>query len=95
MGPSVARIAVNGIEVGTLSADMYESIVKDVRATKRLYIAQAINWLRAFLRFSVTTVLHTCAIMLIIAMALIVFAPSLTADVRESIQKATPDEFAT
>src|SRR5690606_23880231 len=87
-------VAVNGIEVGTLPADMYNSIVKGVHADKRLYIVQAWNWLQAFFRFSATIVLQTCAMILMIAMGLAVFAPSFIADVFEGIQRADPAEFA-
>ncbi|EMA2595200.1 hypothetical protein U2H31_006377 [Pseudomonas aeruginosa] len=42
MKSSIARVHVNGIEVGTLPADTYHQIVKTVRHTRRLYLAWAL-----------------------------------------------------
>lgn len=43
MKTAIARIAVNGIEVGAVPQLTYAEIVKDVRAQKRLYVAYGCN----------------------------------------------------
>lgn len=50
MPASVARIYVNDIEVGTLPADQYEYIVKQVKAEKRLYLEWLYGMLKLILR---------------------------------------------
>lgn len=54
MPASVARIYVNDIEVGTLPADQYEYIVKQVKAEKRLYLL----WLGGMLKLILRPVLR-------------------------------------
>lgn len=43
MKSSIARVHVNGIEVGTLPADTYHQIVKSVKHSRRLYLAWALS----------------------------------------------------
>jgi hypothetical protein len=45
MTTEIARIYVNNIEVGSLPAYVYRKIVGEVRRDKRLYFAQAMNWI--------------------------------------------------
>nr|WP_228857543.1 hypothetical protein [Pseudomonas syringae] len=46
MKTAIARIAVNGIEVGSIPQLTYEEIVKSVRAQRRLYLAYGYNVLK-------------------------------------------------
>ncbi|AMB86010.1 hypothetical protein AWM79_12155 [Pseudomonas agarici] len=43
MTSSIARIHVNGIEVGSLPAETYQAIAKNVRKDRRLYLAWVIS----------------------------------------------------
>ncbi|MFC7522197.1 hypothetical protein ACFQS6_23980 [Xanthomonas populi] len=42
MSKSIARIYVNGIEVGSLPAETYQEIVKSLHKDRRLYLAWAV-----------------------------------------------------
>lgn len=47
---SIARVHINGIEVGSLPADTYNALVKSVRRDRRLYLAWSIAAAKACLR---------------------------------------------
>jgi len=90
MTATVARVEVNGIEVGSLPVDLYNGIVQEVRSDKSLYLKElrtafvAVGRLIAFL-----------PVMIVMAgMALIVFQPETVADALAALMKATPQQIA-
>ncbi|WP_051050701.1 hypothetical protein [Metapseudomonas furukawaii] len=50
MSSSIARIHVNGVEVGSIPADTYHAMVQNVRRNRRLYLAWTIAATKACLR---------------------------------------------
>ncbi|MBU9439112.1 hypothetical protein KTE91_28945 [Burkholderia multivorans] len=89
---AIARVYVNDVEVGALPADQYNRIVKDVRADRRLYVAQAMNYIGFVWRF----VAHSLRFVPIFWFAALVVAeilgPSIVTDLIAAMRQATPTE---
>ncbi|MDF9779258.1 hypothetical protein [Pseudomonas baetica] len=91
MSASIARVHVNGIEVGSLPLETYNTIVACVRQDRRLYLAFTVKLLGVGLRMLLW---GTCAVpvFLMIAFAFVLLAePASITDLIATARAATPE----
>ncbi|MBB5546691.1 hypothetical protein [Paraburkholderia fungorum] len=84
---------MNDIEVGALPADQYNSIVKMVRADRRLYVAQAFNYIGATWRLVALSLRYVPILWFLALIVLEVGAPSSVTDLIAAMRQATPAEI--
>ncbi|WP_429359308.1 hypothetical protein [Paraburkholderia sp. GAS32] len=92
MTNAVARVYVNKIEVGTLPADVYNKIVKDVRADRRLYLGQAWNYICVAYAFLARSILQVPVFWFVALLMCEVLGPSNVTDFITAMRQATPAE---
>lgn len=91
MSSSIARIHVNGIEVGSLPVEIYNTIAASVRQDRRLYLAYAVRILGVGLRMLLW---GTCAVPVFLMMALVfllIVEPASITDLIATTRVATPE----
>ncbi|MGY6257273.1 hypothetical protein ACXIVK_27830 [Paraburkholderia caledonica] len=91
MANAIARVYVNDIEVGTLPADQYNKIVKMVRADRRLYVAQAMNYFKVLLRCLFLTIRYVPTALFFALFLFEITSPSSVTDVIVGMRQSTPE----
>ncbi|VVE18395.1 MULTISPECIES: hypothetical protein [Pandoraea] len=90
MANAIARVYVNDIEVGALPADQYDKIVNTVRANRRIYVVQAVNYCSVLWRFLTSSLRRVPILWFVMLVAAEVFAPSSVTNVIAVLRQATP-----
>lgn len=92
-GP-IARISVNGVEVGSLPADTYQLIVSTVRGQRWLYLVYVARALRSVACLFVKAT-RLIPLLIILGVAIIaMIEPDATSAFIEFTRSAAPDEIA-
>lgn len=93
MTSSIARVHVNGIEVGTLPADTYNAIVKNVRQTRRLYLAWALAAAGLVLRKVFQFIRAMPGVLIGLLFILLMVSPENFTQLLANVRAAEPDEI--
>ena len=91
MTTSIARVTLNGVEVGSLPAETYYTLIAEVRGDSRLYVAQTLNLLGCVWRLAWRTVLVLPATWFTLLAAVVVLSPTEAAALVVVIREATPE----
>ncbi|MGL0788774.1 hypothetical protein [Xanthomonas translucens] len=91
--PAIARVSINGIDVGSLPADQYRRIVAESRRDWRLWVAQSLAWAAVILRLVslVLQVMAVCWLLFIPLLALL--APADLTAMIATLAKTPPAEI--
>lgn len=90
---SIARVYVNGIEVGSLPANHYTAIVESVRKDRRLLLAYAMRVVSLVLRSIFYCAAATPVLLTIFCAFLLVFDPGSVSGMIADARSATPEEL--
>lgn len=93
MTSSIARVHVNGIEVGTLPADTYHQIVKSVQHTRRLYLGWALSAAALILRKVFQYICAIPAVLIGTLFILLMVSPDTFTQLLVDLRAAEPDEI--
>ncbi|WP_148709737.1 hypothetical protein, partial [Pseudomonas syringae group genomosp. 3] len=94
MSSSIARIHVNGVEVGSLPAEVYNSMVSTARQDRRLYLAYAFRGVGLIVRLLARSIVAVPGFLLLAFSFLVLVDPASTTDLITSLRAATPEEIA-
>ncbi|QGG78948.1 hypothetical protein [Pseudomonas syringae] len=90
MSKSIARVHVNGIEVGSLPTETYEAIAKSVRKDRRLYLAWAYRATASLLRLLVKFYSSLPSVVIGVFLMVAVFWPDSFTDIIAELKTAEP-----
>lgn len=89
----IARVQVNGIEVGSLPRETYDLIVKSVKEDRRLYLSYAVNVIAGLWRILLLLLRSVPWLLFVMFLLLVMFDPnSFTALITE-LRTADPAEI--
>lgn len=93
MSASIARIHVNGIEVGSLPVETYNGIVAATRQDRRLYFAYAFRAVGLILRMLARGTAAVPGFLLLAFSFFLIAEPASITDLITSLRAATPEEI--
>lgn len=93
MSASIARIHVNGIEVGSLPVEIYNGIVSTTRQDRRLYFAYAFRATSLILRVLARCTVAVPGFLLLAFSFFLIFEPASITDVIKFLRAGSPDEI--
>ncbi|WP_116893155.1 hypothetical protein [Pseudomonas savastanoi] len=93
MSSSIARIHLNGVEVGSLPVEVYNSIVSTARQDRRLYLAYAFRGVGLIVRLLARSIVAVPGFLLLAFSFLVLVDPASTTDLITSLRAATPEEI--
>ncbi|MDP5168553.1 hypothetical protein [Pseudomonas syringae] len=93
MSKPVACIQINGIEVGSLPLELYNSIVDLVRKDRRLYVAYVFQGLWLFLRVAAAATVATPSAVLIMFAFLVAVDPTSFTEFVVQLRDSTPEQI--
>ncbi|MCK9709853.1 hypothetical protein [Pseudomonas syringae] len=93
MSSSIARIHVNGIEVGSLPVEIYNGIVRATRQERRLYFAYAYRAVGVILRMLARSTVAVPGLLLLAFSFFLLVEPASITELVTSLRAATPEEI--
>lgn len=93
MSSSIARIQVNGIEVGSLPIETYNGIVSSARQDRRLYLAYALAALGLILRMLTRSTIAVPGFLMLAFTFFLIVEPSSITGLITSLRASTPEEI--
>jgi hypothetical protein len=93
MSSSIARIKVNGIEVGSLPVETYNEIVSSARQERRLYVAYAFRAVALILRLLIRSTAIVPGVLLFALTFFLIFEPASFTDLLTSLRESSPKEI--
>ncbi|NVL48684.1 hypothetical protein F2S72_01580 [Pseudomonas syringae pv. actinidiae] len=93
MSSSIARIHVNGIEVGSLPVEIYNGIVSATRQDRRLYFSYVFRAVGLTLRMLVRSTVAVPGFLLLAFSFFLIVEPASITGLIASLRAATPEEI--
>jgi hypothetical protein len=93
MSSSIARIHVNGIEVGSLPVEVYNGIVSATRQDRRLYFAYVFRAMGLILRMLARGTVAVPGFLLLAFSFFLIVEPASITDLITSLRATTPEQI--
>ncbi|MFJ3110009.1 hypothetical protein [Pseudomonas putida] len=94
MPSTIARVRINGVEVGSLPTETYNNIVASARAEPGMYMAYLLAWIVYVVRLILSAAIVSPTILLAIFGLVALLEPSVIADLIILLRSASPDELS-